>query len=76
MTGDELLNFLLEIEERALSALDDTQVDAISLQTFRVRELRHLLGKIDITKIGGESSPPPFPPGFDKPYPPSGGRAA
>jgi hypothetical protein len=45
MTGGELLNFLLEIEERALAALDDTQVDAIALQAFRVRELRHLLGE-------------------------------
>lgn len=55
MTGCELLNFLLDIEERALAALDDTQVDAIALQTFRVRELRHLLGELTLAKIGGDA---------------------
>lgn len=52
ITALELLNFLLDIEQRALAALDDTQVDAIALQTFRVRELRHLLSKLTLAKIG------------------------
>lgn len=53
MTATELLSFLLDIEERALAALDDTQVDAIALQTFRVGELRHLLARATVFAMGG-----------------------